>query len=527
MNWSHGYNAEEGYTYGYYRELDPNWIDFCSIVKGITPPIMYPNEKLRYLELGCGQGLNLCLIAASNPQIEFIGLDFNPKHIAHAKKIANSAGISNISFIEADFHELAKEWPKELGKFHYIGAHGVLSWISSEISKSFFKCIYHASQAGSLVYVSYNSMPGWISGLAIQHLIRLWQVKESIPNSTIFEIGYQRLKNLVERNIPSVRALPTMRDRVDNLSKLDRAYLVQEYLHDEWRPLWFDQVAEEMSKIKLSYVGTANSADWFLLQMLPSEWQELVKGYSDPVVRETVFDMIINQTFRRDIWVRGGLPLWVVAQRERLLSMKFVLLERPQNTGDGENPFKFRTSLGEVTGKPEVYGPLYDALASGTKTVSELISAPILGSSSGTSEVKRTLADVLQALGLMLNQGHIAIARNRDEKIEKTAKSLNRVILESVFKGAPYRFLIASSIPWIISASDGDMILGHLRQTNPKADAFQLGTLFANHLLSLGRGLVKDGKPVTEAEALKVRSIELAEIFITKTLPLWQRLGVI
>jgi|GEM_PF-5370897 len=184
MNWGLGYNVDVGYTFGYYREQDPLWLDLCALVHGVRPPSLTSEKGLRYLELGCGQGLNLWLLAACRPEIEFVGVDFNPLHIAHAKHLSSAAGLTNVRFIEANFVDLAANWPEELGRFHYVSAHGVLSWISRSVRESLYGCLDNALFPGGLVYFSYNALPGWLSGLPIQHLMRLWQVREALTSLT-------------------------------------------------------------------------------------------------------------------------------------------------------------------------------------------------------------------------------------------------------------------------------------------------------------------------------------------------------
>lgn len=526
MTWSHGYNIDLGYTYGFYREQDPAWIDLCCIFYGHCPPGLHSEGKIRYLELGCGQGLNLCLLAALNPNIEFVGIDFNPQHIYHGQNLARSAGLGNIRFIEGDFVKLGNDWQRELGKFHYITAHGVLSWISSAVLEGLVKCIDQAAVPGSVVYVSYNTFPGWLSTVPVQHLLRLWQVREGISSERALEVGFKRLQRLIEINSSMCRVLPAMKVRLEKFPTLDKAYLIQEYLHDNWRPFWYDEVATLLSDAKLSFLGTATTSDWFLPGMLPQDWRDFLNEFNDPVERETLLDVLINQSFRRDIFVRGKMPLWAGKQREILLETRFALINRPVSEREGEDPFKFQTSLGEVRGKSEVYAPLYDALASGPKKISELLNVPLGNTGENNLRQMRTLSDTLQALGLMLNAGHLAILRNINDRSEKVAKSLNRALMKAVFQGAPYRYLVSSALPWVIGATDSDMILGFLVINNPKLDATGLGRLFAENLISLGRGLLREGKPVTAPDEVKAYSIEIARTFLTRTLPNWQRLGI-
>ncbi|MDR7153565.1 hypothetical protein J2W40_000362 [Sphingobium xenophagum] len=66
-DWSHGYDVSEGYTYGFRHEMAPDWMDLCARLGGQEPPRTTPGQRFRYLELGCGQGIGLCLLAAANP----------------------------------------------------------------------------------------------------------------------------------------------------------------------------------------------------------------------------------------------------------------------------------------------------------------------------------------------------------------------------------------------------------------------------------------------------------------------------
>lgn len=109
-DWASGYNVDVGYTFGFYKEMSPNWLNYVSTLCGFSAPT---GPALRYLELGCGYGYGLILLAAAHPEYEFLGIDFNPTHIAHGRKLAHDAGRKNIQFEEADFVKLAEYWPKE------------------------------------------------------------------------------------------------------------------------------------------------------------------------------------------------------------------------------------------------------------------------------------------------------------------------------------------------------------------------------------------------------------------------------
>jgi hypothetical protein len=60
MDWKHGYFADNGYTFGYYREMAPCYLAWAALLQGVVAP----TRNFRYVDLGCGQGLGLILQAA-------------------------------------------------------------------------------------------------------------------------------------------------------------------------------------------------------------------------------------------------------------------------------------------------------------------------------------------------------------------------------------------------------------------------------------------------------------------------------
>ena len=74
---AHGYNISTAYTSYFFREMAPDWLDFCSRANGFDAQRRGPSY--RYLDLGCGQGFHLCVLAAANPEAQFVGIDFQPE----------------------------------------------------------------------------------------------------------------------------------------------------------------------------------------------------------------------------------------------------------------------------------------------------------------------------------------------------------------------------------------------------------------------------------------------------------------
>lgn len=85
-DWTAGYVADIGYTYGYYKELNPLRIRLAFLNRGLVCPVVGTA-----CELGFGQGMSANLHAAASV-CDWHGTDFNPGQAAFAQELAASAG---------------------------------------------------------------------------------------------------------------------------------------------------------------------------------------------------------------------------------------------------------------------------------------------------------------------------------------------------------------------------------------------------------------------------------------------------
>ncbi len=76
---------------------------------------------------------------------------------------------------------------------------------------------------------------------------------------------------------------------------------------------------------------------------------------------------MINQQFRRDIFIKGGPVLPPAAAQERLLDQRFAL-----SVPRADVSLKLQTLVGEVDLQAEVYVPLLDKLAAGPATIRQM-----------------------------------------------------------------------------------------------------------------------------------------------------------
>ena len=151
-NWSAGYMAEIDYTYGYYTELNPLRARLALLHAGLHAPTM-----ANACELGFGQGVTVNLHAAAS-NVHWTGTDFNPAHASYAQDLAAVVG-RGTALQEQAFEAFCQR--SDLPDFDFIGMHGIWSWVSEANRAVLVDFLERKLKPGGVLYVSYNTQPGW------------------------------------------------------------------------------------------------------------------------------------------------------------------------------------------------------------------------------------------------------------------------------------------------------------------------------------------------------------------------------
>lgn len=507
--WSSGYNTDIEYTYGYYRELNPTWLNYICCLNGYTSPI----SKGRYLELACGNGISLVYLAALHPEIEFIGIDFLPEHIHHASNLARKANLTNVTFIEADIIEISENIPDWLGRFDYICSHGTYTWVSRKVRDALIRVVNAVSKPGALVYLSYNTFPGWITSAPVQHLMRYWQKTHNLESRKVLDYVVPKFRNLIEAKSGLTESLKLFEKKVSDLSANDEAYVVHEYLHDTWQPVWFDQIIDQTSKAKLQFVSTAALGDLYIPSVIPDDLRAILSETEDEVSKQLMIDVIVNQSFRKDLFIKGNIKLNSLKQKEKLLNTLYSL-----NLANKDQTFTFKLSCGEIQGKKEVYEPIYRQLQSSALSLQQLVR----GAGADSSNVSQ----ILQAVNLLIHSGKVSISNPLSDY--EHAQNFNAVIIDEVCDGRPYNFLLAPALGDVISLPLTDILMLACTLKNKRlSSASELAQELVVWLGKLNRTLLKDGVKIEKQNEIKAHTLNLATLFLTETLPNFKKLGLV
>ncbi len=492
--WTDGYVTEIGYTYSFHAELQP-WPMADAL--GQRSPIQ-PGKAFDYCELGFGQGFSLALLAAANPQARFWGNDINPDHVAHARWLADGAGLSNLTVSPLGFAEYADS---DLPAFDVVALHGVWSWVGPQQRAEIVAFLDRHLKPGGVVYLGYNVLPGWAQYLPLRELMLASARRGQGSLAERITGSLALAERLRAQEAGYFRVNPTATTRLDALLERPVDYLAHEYFNESWHPTYFTDLAQALAPAGLRLAAQVRAAD---------RWEEegladaiLTVGgreaADDPDFRELLRDYVTNRPFRRDLFIRDGGAAgpavhkrWAALGHPRDLPRRATPATRPL-----EVPFDAAHAILTVLQA----GPMDEAA--------------LLAQVGG--EGPAALA-ALKALDLIAP----ALPPGGDGQRRDPCARLNAILLTDAVS-ADRMPALASPVTGGGVAVDrlGKLFLAAMQQgKEPVMHAFTT-------LEALGQRVLRDGKPITNAERHKAELAERWESFARRRLPVLHALGAV
>jgi SAM-dependent methyltransferase len=293
------YVTDVPYLRNFVEELAPTRLRMVAALNGFAPP---PIEGFDYCELGAGRGDTLATLAAAHPEARFVGVDINAEHVAFANDLAARGGLDNVRFLERDFEDMAND---ALPCFDYVTAHGVLAWVAPAKRAALIAFASSRLKPGGLLTVSYNALPGWA---AVEPLRRLMLDSSSaVPGTTLDRArhGVHVAKLMRDAGAGYFAQNPSASAMLETMEKGGLAYVVHEYFHTSFCPMYFTDVAREMAAQDLYFVGQLPLYQNYKDVAAPPSVAPLLQGITDRIVLERVSDFATNEFFRRDVYVKG------------------------------------------------------------------------------------------------------------------------------------------------------------------------------------------------------------------------------
>ena len=513
MEWSEGYVADIDYTADFFREQSPEWLNLSCVLNGIEP--IQLDAPFTYFELGCGQGVTLSILAASNPLGQFYGNDFMPSHIAAARQFATSAHLDNLKLLENSFSELASGAVADLPQFDFITLHGVYTWVNTDNQKHIVNFIKKYLKPGGIVYTSYNAMPGWNAELPLKRLLLAHAALHPERSTVQLAEATKFIEQFALDSGGFFSNSSALRDMLALLKTRNPKYLTHEYLHDDTRPIYHLDLIEEYAAAKLQYVGSADLCYAYPSFYLNEEKLALVNGVSNLPLRETLKDFFLNSYFRKDVFVRGARHLSAARQRYLLSNLKLALLVPSQAIRYTD----IKAGVTEVCINQPIYAPAFAALDEGPATLAQI--------ADGRTLKQQSLTDIAKVAVILVTSHQAMLFTDKPFNVAAAARVNRLLALEARYTDACDTFacpVAGNGIPMNIVER---LVFMLLAEVGPDVPADVVVDAVQDVLEHRQRRLRKDGKAILSDEENLAEVAKHVHATLEQKIPVWRHLGLL
>ena len=284
-----------------YPKSNPTHLRTIAKLFGVEAPKL---ENARILELGCASGGNLMPFAYMYPNAEAIGVDFSVKQINDGKKLVKKAGLKNLELKHMSITDIDSSF----GKFDYIIAHGVYSWVPGEVREKMLEVAGNYLTDNGIAYISYNTLPGWnmvrtIRDMMIYHSSSISGEKQKVNQARLL---LEFLKDSTEGSKSAYAQF--LRNEAELLSKQPDHYIRHEHLEDNNHQFYFHEFMKDAGKYNMQYLGDSSISSMYM-DNLPKKASEKLSEIKDIVRLEQYMDYVTNRRFRSTILCKNNVKI--------------------------------------------------------------------------------------------------------------------------------------------------------------------------------------------------------------------------
>jgi SAM-dependent methyltransferase len=482
--WNDGYVVDVTYTEPIFASLCPAQISMSAVLNG-QPPLP-TDHRLTWVDLGAGNGLPACMVAAANPNIDVFGYDFNPAHVERARTLASKAGLDNCHFDEASFAELAAgtvPCPREVD---VIMINGVYSWISRANQVHIGEIVRHVLRPGGVAFVGYTSPGGWSAMTPVAEALHLRARVDPRRSDLAFSAAAAEITELAQQGARYFPLSPFEAGTFDQLGGADARYGAHEYLGAHFRPLLFPEVADVMAHGRCSYLGPIEATGRLSRLGASPELAALVNETPHERVREILRDLVAQRPLRRDLFRRGLATPNAIERNQWLQGLAVVGVDATV-----ESATTVGVPLGTVDIHHDFYSPLLDLLREQPVTVADIRAV----------HPNVSFQDAVGSLAVLVGAGYAvpaAAVLGATVADGSAARRLNTVLIEENSNGGDHRSLVSPLTGGALGSEYCEMLtIGHV-WAGADRDADLLADLVIADLQRQGRLVREKGELVQE-----------------------------
>lgn len=158
------------------RKSGPDLLSAVARMRGLQTADL---TRCRVLEIGPGDGLSLVALGCAWPQARFVGVDSSLRSIEAAEETRRECGITNVEFQHRNLLDIGPEF----GKFDYIIANGLYSWVPAPVRDHLLTICSQNLAPSGVACVTYNVFPGCHLRRMVREML-MFHVESSGTRST-------------------------------------------------------------------------------------------------------------------------------------------------------------------------------------------------------------------------------------------------------------------------------------------------------------------------------------------------------
>ena len=257
-------------------------------------------ESCHVLELGCGDGTNLVAMAMAHPNSSYVGVDLSGAAIARGRAVVAESGVTSVRLIEGNLTDIDASW----GKFDYILAHGVYSWVPSAVRDAVLRVAGSLLAPDGVAFVSYLALPGahlreMIRSITRFHTSATLDPEEKIHNaiSVIGFLGRASTENSLYHQL--------LQNEFESLRHRDHGNLFHDELADISTPLFFRDFCAEANRYGLQFLTDAEYVEPPGFALTEEAIEVLKPLRENRLLYEQYLDLVHGRRFRQTLLCRA------------------------------------------------------------------------------------------------------------------------------------------------------------------------------------------------------------------------------
>jgi len=292
-------------------QAHPDRLATLACLFGLRPPAL---DSCRILELGCGDGTNLIAVAQSLPHADCLGIDLAEAGLRRGRDIVERLRLQNIRLQQMDLLDI----DEQLGKFDYIIAHGLYSWVPEEVRDRLLDVCGVNLTHGGVAYVSYNAYPG----CQLRQMVRGMMQFHTQHSDTADERVAQG-RGLINFLAGACTSDPPFYQAVlSRESERLNECLESTVFHDDLaavnHPVYFHQFIDHAACHGLQYLSEAHFFEMQTATLAPDTVEVLNRISDSRIAKEQYLDFIKCRSFRQTLLVHADLALDPELKPERI-----------------------------------------------------------------------------------------------------------------------------------------------------------------------------------------------------------------